>query len=354
MKKLNYNAPICGTGYGLTSKHILKQICKYYNITLFPIGSIDTENDSELKSIVPLLDRNKEFDPNSPSLKIWHQFDLASRIGKGKYYAFPIFELDTFNKQEINHLQSCDHLFVCSEWAKTILLNNNINIPIDVIPLGTDPDIFDSETNNSKPILDKYIFLTIGKWEHRKSHDILIECFNQAFNANDNVELWLATYNPFLSKEELNSWMLLVSNSPLKDKIRVFNRLNSQRDIASLIQYSSCGVYISRAEGWNLELLETICMNKPVIATNYSGHTQFCNDQNAFLINITETEKAVDNKWFFGSGNWAKINSSHKDEIIQHMRQCYQNDIRSNPGYLSTKTEFTWENSAKTIVQCIN
>lgn len=354
MKKLNYNAPICGTGYGLTSKHILKQICKYYDTTLFPIGSIDIENESDVKIIAPLLDQNKKFDSSSPCLKIWHQFDLAARIGKGNYYAFPIFELDTFNTREINHLLSCDHLFVCSEWAKKILINNNINVPIDVIPLGADQDIFNAEKNKSKPILDKYIFLTIGKWEHRKSHDILIECFNKAFNSNDTVELWLATYNPFLNQEELNSWLKLIANSAMKDKIRIFNRLNTQNDIASLIQYSSCGVYISRAEGWNLELLETICMNKPVIATNYSGHTQFCNDDNSFLIDISETEKAIDNKWFFGEGNWAKIDDIQKDDIVQNMRQCYQKDIRSNSGYLSTKNIFTWKNSAKKIVECIN
>lgn len=353
MKKLNYNAPICGTGYGLTSIHLLRELNKYYDITLFPISSrLDVEYQEDYDSFIELVDNNKSFDENAPCIKIWHQFDLASRIGKGPYYAFPIFELDTFTPKEKNHLNACDHIFVCSQWAKSIIESNNITKPTTVIPLGINNDIF--SISDAQYDTNKYVFFSIGKWEYRKGHDVTIECFNKAFSENDNVELWLATHNPFLNKEELDYWHSLVFNSKLSKKIKIFNRLATQKDLSQFIQHGDCGLYLSRAEGWNLELLETICLNKPVITTNYSGHTEFCNDQNSFLVNITETEKAIDNKWFFGDGNWAKITDLQKDQIIHNMRHCYEKDIRSNAGYLSTKTKFTWENSAKKIVQCIN
>jgi glycosyltransferase involved in cell wall biosynthesis len=355
MKKLNYIAPICSTGYGITSVNILKHLIKYYDILLSPIShqlSVDNEEDYNLCN--SLLDSSKEIDVNAPCLKIWHQFDLAQRVGKGQYFGFPIFELDTFNIKEKNNLNSTDHLLVCSNWAKSVLKNNNINKPITVIPLGVDTTIFNSETESTPYNNPNYIFLSIGKWEIRKSHDILIETFNKAFNINDNVELWLATSNPFLNSEELQYWTNLVENSKLKSKIKIFNRFNSHHDIARLIQYSNCGIYISRAEGWNLELLETIVMNKPVITTNYSGHTEFCNNDNSLLVNITETELAIDNKWFFGNGNWAKIGPDQKDQIINHMRYCYNNRLLTNNGYLNTKNTFTWENTAKLIQQCIS
>ena len=354
MKKLNYIAPICSTGYGIAAMNILKHLVKSYDITLSSINNqIAADSEEELEFFTALLDKSKEIDITAPCLKIWHQFDLAQRIGKGTYFGFPIFELDMFDYREKNHLNSTDQLFVCSHWAKTILENNGIQKPISVIPLGVDLSIFDESIEVQKYDNDNYIFLTIGKWEIRKSHDILIETFNKAFEENDNVELWLATSNPFLTQSELDAWNSLVKNSKLGSKIKIFNRLNSHYDIAKLIKYSNCGVYISRAEGWNLELLETIVMNKPVIATNYSGHTEFCNAENSLLVDIDETELAIDNKWFFGNGNWAKIGDKQKDQIIEHMRYCYSNRINNNNNYIDTKNTFTWENSAKLIEQCI-
>lgn len=355
MKKLNYIGPICSTGYGLTSINILKNLIKYYDITLSPIShqlAVDNEEDYNLCD--SLLDSKKEIDTTASCLKIWHQFDLAQRVGKGKYFGFPIFELDTFNFKEKNNLNCTDHLLVCSNWAKNIIENNKINKPVTVIPLGVNASIFDADIPDSSYKNPNYIFLTIGKWEIRKGHDVLIETFNKAFEENDNVELWLATSNPFLNQEELQYWINLVENSKLRSKIKIFNRLNSHHDVAKLIKYSNCGVYVSRAEGWNLELLETIVMNKPVIATNYSGHTEFCNSNNSFLVDIQDNESAIDNKWFFGNGNWAKIEKSQKDQIIEHMRYCYKNRILTNNDYLTTKNTFSWENTAKLIEQCIS
>ena len=53
---------------------------------------------------------------------------------------------------------------------------------------------------------------------------------------------------------------------------------------------TDCGVFPARAEGWNLELLEMMSCNKPVIATNYSAHTEFCDDKNCMLIDIEDME----------------------------------------------------------------
>jgi len=354
MKNLNIIAPICSTGYGITSVNLIKQLLNKYNVTIFPVSqkfSVETQEDYEL--IYPLIDKNKQFDNDAPCLKVWHQFDLATRIGKNKYVAFPIFELDILEKFEINHINSADHVAVCSKWAQQILINNNITKPISVVPLGVDQDIFD-ETKYEKASNDKYIFSNIGKWEHRKSHDILIECFNRAFTEKDDVELWLVTENPFLSKEQNNYWHSLVMNSKLKNKIKMFGRLATQTDVAKLIQYTHCGIYISKAEGWNLELLETISMNKPVIATNYSGHTEFCNTHNSYLVDIENTEKAIDNQWFFGTGNWASLDKKEKDQIIDYMKYVYTNRIDHNPGYLETKQIYSWKNSAEAVSQCIS
>jgi hypothetical protein len=353
MKKINLYCPINTTGYGLASLNILKNLYKNdIDLTLSHIGGIDIENKEDVPIIEDLLNKQDVLDPHSPCLKIWHQFDLASRIGCGKYYAYPFFEIDTFNKREKNHLNIPDELIVSSEWAKQVLLSNNVNKPIHIVPLGVDTDIFN---NSDKKIskYDKYVFITIGKWEIRKSHDLVIELFNRAFELGDNVELWMITHNPFLSDKELQVWYDMVNKSKLKDKIKIFPRVQNQKALAEIISYSNCGIYISRAEGWNLDLLETMAMDKPVIVTNYSAHTEFCNADNSYLVDIDTLEPAKDNKWFDGTGNWAAIQDHQKNTIIDYMRYMYTNNITSNEAGINTAKKFSWTNSAQKILGCI-
>jgi glycosyltransferase involved in cell wall biosynthesis len=351
---IHLQTPIGGTGYGLAGLHLLKALYKQNkDICLSTIGNPLVDNKEDAEIVNNAMFKQASVDYNAITVKIWHQFDLLNKPGRGKYLAYPFFEIDTFNDLEKHHLNFPDEIIVSSKWAKSIIEKNNINKPVKIVPLGVDMSIFYPRVPEDKEKINNYIFMTAGKWEIRKSHDIIIECFNRAFEQNDQVELWLATHNMFLTPEEEKEWNNLVQNSKLKSKIKVFPRMPSQIDLARLMSYSDCGIYVSRAEGWNLELLETMAMNKPIIATNYSAHTEYCNSENCTLIDIQDSEPAKDNKWFNGSGNWAKITDSQKEHLIWNMREMYKYQARENPAGLATAQKFSWENSANTLVRCI-
>jgi len=349
MKNLNLNAPINNTGYGIASINISKELEKYYRLSYFPIGGILVDSKYDHDFVINILNNAKMPDPHADTLKIWHQFDLLQRIGRGKYYAMPFFELDMFNDLEKIHLTAPDMVFVSSHWAKNVIKNNNINTPTEVVPLGVDTSIFNHKKIQKTRSDNKYVFLNIGKWEIRKGHDILLELFNKAFPTEKDVELWILASektNSYSQTEEINKWKKMYS----QDRIKLFSGFNTHQEIAYLIAESDCGLYPSRAEGWNLELLETMSMNKPVICTNYSAHTEFCDQNNAYLVDIDHIEPAFDGKAFQKQGNWAKIDQKQKDQIIQYMRHCYQNRQYTNLSGVETANKFSWNNSAKTIM----
>lgn len=348
---LQLNCPIGYTGYGYASLNILKVLVQHNNISLFPIGQPNVDNEEDSILVKKAISNGISTPYDATCVKIWHQFDLMSRIGKGKYVAFPFFEIDTMSTLEQYNLNFPDTILVSCNWAKNILLNNKIKQTIEIVPLGVDTGVFSPK--NIKKNNDQYIFCTIGKWEKRKNHDTIIECFNKAFELNDKVELWLVTHNPFLSTEEEKYWLNLVSSSKLNNKIKVFPRLPSHSHIAEVISYSDCGIYISRGEGWNMELLETMAMNKPVITSNYSAHTEYCNVDNSFMVSIDTVESAHDNKWFFGQGNWAKFDQAQKDQTIEHMRHVYKNHVSTNPEGLKTAQTYSWENTAKKLLSVV-
>lgn len=350
---INLYCPIGGTGYGVAGLNIFKNLSRLSNVTLFPMSNPQIQSEKDLEIINDGIIKQQNFDNEAPCIKIWHQFDLANRIGKGKYFAFPFFELTLFNDREKHHLSSCDEIMVSCEWAKSVIVNNKIDKPIHIIPLGVDRSIFNNELFIENNIDDKYIFITVGKWEKRKSHDIIIELFNRAFEPNDKVELWLITHNPFLDKTQEKMWQDMALNSKMRQNIKIFPRIQTQQELATIISYANCGLYPARSEGWNLDLLETMSLNKPVIVTNYSAHTEFCNNKNSFLVDIDKLEDANDGIWFNGFGQWANIGDNQKDQIIHYMRQAYNNKIVSNPAGVETAKSFSWENSADKILRCI-
>lgn len=354
---ISISCPINNTGYGIVSTNIIKELVNANkNISLFPIGSPQVSNRVDYDIIENLL-KNKynNFNPDAAYIKIWHQFDLFTRIGKGKYFAFPFFELDTFNDVEKLSLSVPDCIVVPTKWAKDIIEDNGIKTTTVVVPLGVDQSIFNATNIPALSFKDpnKYVFLNIGKWEIRKGHDILVELFNTAFPYEKDVELWLLASentNSYSTAEEIEKWKAKYDNP----RIRLFTGADSQKDIATLMGNCDCGIYPSRAEGWNLEALETMAMNRPVITTNYSGHTEFCNDQNSFLVDISDKEPAYDGKAFNRQGNWAKISQKEKNQFIDIMRYVYKNRINTNENGIKTAKEYSWPNTVEKLVRCIS
>ena len=344
--------PLGFTGYGYVGLNILDTLSDSHNVALSPIGPAQPESAQQVEKINKAIESVHLIPTGSPALKIWHQFDLLTRPGNGKYFTLPFFEVDTFNDKEKFHLNFVDEIIVTCSWAKKVIQNAGIDKPIHIVPMGVDTQIF--APTAVQPPDQKYVFLNIGKWEKRKAHDTIIHCFNKAFNESDNVELWMATSNPFLTPEEEKTWLDLVDQSKLRDKIKVFPRLPNHEAVAELMSYSHCGIYISRGEGWNMELLETMSMGKPVIASNYSAHTQYCTEDNSFLVDMPDTEPAVDNKFFFGQSNWGKIGKDQIDQTINHMRYCFDNKIVSNPSGIETAKNLSWKNCCHQLIGCIS
>lgn len=354
---INFMSAVGYTGYGFAGVNFLRELnLKNHNVSLFPIGQMNPDNQEDASACFNSFDKQETYDPEAPCLKIWHQFDMGARIGKGKFFAFPFFELTDLTKKEIHHLNNVDEIIVTCEWAKKILEQNGINKKINIVPLGVNTKVFDYTLKSSLKPKDKYIFMNIGKWEVRKGHDVLVNLFNDTFDEKDNVELWIAGSSSEMafSAEELNKWHELYMTSKLKDKIKIFPRLNTQQEVAQLMSYADCGIFPSRAEGWNLELLEMMAMDKPVITTNYSAHTAYCNSDNAYLVNIDDLELANDNKYFRNFGKWAKFGERQIDDFKSKMRMVFEQKITSNPNGLKIAESLSWSSVTDDLIRCIS
>ena len=344
---INLQTPINSLGYGVAGYNILKELYARDNsVALYPIGQPEPVEDFVAKAMNNIT--NLKLD--RPHVKIWHQHDLFQRVGRGKHFGFPIFELTEFDQREKVSLGHCDELLVCSEWAKSILEYN-----AHVVPLGVDTETFyPAQITNS----EKTVFFNCGKWEKRKGHDILGECFNKAFTKTDNVELWMMCDNPFIGDKN-EQWKKIYLESPLGDKIKIIPRQQYHHDVARLMNMVDCGVFPARAEGWNLELLEMMACGKHVIATNYSAHTEFCTPVNCRLVNTHNLETAFDGVFFDGTkGFWAELAKDQEDVIIEYMRDIHSlkqsGQLGLNQNGIDTANKFTWKNTVDKLLEAVN
>lgn len=358
---LNYLAPINDLSYGIVGGNLLVAMSRKVGVTLFPI-SLSTTNRNFEKVANEAIQNQANFYSSAPSLRLWHQFDLAQHVGHGLHANYSIFETNKFTDREARHIQSSDIFFVCSKWFKNTTLEQLPNLDVCVAPLGVDRQIFCEDDRADKSWTT---FLNVGKWEYRKGHDVLIEAFNKAFEPTDRVRLWMSTHNIFLEPSRNDGvdgnkeWEKSYLNTKMGNNISFVQRTSTQEGLANTMRSVDCGIFPSRSEGWNLPLLELMSCGKHVIATNFSAHTEFCNTNNCFLVEISKKEEAWDGIWFKGGvGTWADVSTDDTiDQMVEHMRHVHklkQSDLLSiNQFGIETAKEFSWDNTAQQILKVL-
>jgi glycosyltransferase involved in cell wall biosynthesis len=148
--------------------------------------------------------------------------------------------------------------------------------------------------------------------------------------------------------------------SPMSNKIKLFEWLPSQQDIAKYLNMADCAILPSRAEGFNLNILEAFSCAIPVITTRFSAHQEYVTDQNSYLIDIYETELAFDNIYFDGksNGHWAKIGEAQKEQCVHYMREIHKRrrageDLTNYEG-IKTAEKFSWKNTCEKLLKVIS
>lgn len=350
-KQVNLIGPVNSLSYGIVTLNIAESLSEQVDVSLFPINEFNIDcPPAKVQIVTKCINNTKNYNSKAPSIRIWHQHNLASHVGSPRI-GFPIFELDRFSDMERHHIENVDALFVCSHWAKDVVLNTTSQKNVYVVPLGVDRRIFTPSKITNGPTS----FLISGKWEIRKAHDKIAKALYKF--KDRNIKVILACDNVFSSPDENNAWVNMFSF--LGNKCAVAQRCALQEDYARLYDSIDCLISPSRAEGWNLPVLEAMACGKHVITTNFSAHTEFCNINNARLIEIDSVEPAYDGRFFNGtSGNWAKFENRQIEQLCNHIDNIIvekeSNSLNINQNGIKTAEIFSWNNTSNKIMEAIN
>ena len=155
----------------------------------------------------------------------------------------------------------------------------------------------------------------------RKNPEGAIRAFAKALSDKKDAMMILKTVASSEFPERVQELRGLVDVLGIADKVKFFDDYFTQRDVLNLT--NACDVYLSlhRAEGFGLGIAEAMSLGKPVIVTDYSSTTEFCNASNSIPVGYKIVKMgASDNKLYSAAEKWAEPDI---DEAAQSLSRLY-------------------------------
>jgi len=244
--------------------------------------------------------------------------------------------------------------------------------PIEVLFEGADTEIYKvldkvesfSELNNIK---EKFAYLFVGHWisgdvgEDRKNVGLLIKMFFEIFkNKKDKPALILKTSqmgSSYVDRDDILKKIKLIAKSVnSKDLPNIYllhgeftdaemNELYNHPKVKTMIN-------LTKGEGYGRPLLEFSLTKKPIITTNWSGHTDFLHPEFTTMLpgQLTDVHPSAANQWLLKESQWFSVDTGHAATVIKDIFEDYKKylDGAKRQAYKS-KTEFSWDKMKDTI-----
>jgi glycosyltransferase involved in cell wall biosynthesis len=169
---------------------------------------------------------------------------------------------------------------------------------------------------------NRFLFLNVldgNSSVYRKNPLAVVQAFQRAFpRSADCVHLVLKTMNMGTPSEQWDEVLRLCEGDP---RISIISGALPREEVIALQSLSDCFVSLHRAEGFGRNIAEAMLLGKPVIASNFSGNTDFTNDTTAFMVG-GETIPVLPEQYSFSAGqSWFNADVALAAAM---MRRCFE------------------------------
>lgn len=221
-----------------------------------------------------------------------------------------------------------DELWAPTRFIEKMLKDNAPpRVQIRHVPLPVEQSNVDANyTRGYFDIDGRYMFLFVFDLMSimkRKNPLGLIQAYTEAFTETDGAQLVIKTMNGDKRSEDLSALLNAAAN---RSDITVMDRYFSHVETSTLISLADCYVSLHRSEGLGLTLSEAMSHGVPVIATNYSGNTDFMSERNSFLIAWDRVPVGEGAGGYSPTATWAEPRVS---EASDAMRYVFQNQFEA-------------------------
>ena len=361
------------SGYGVHSRQIARWALsrKDWNVSVqaTPWGItpwyINTDGEGGL--VGEIMSKTIDIRQNHPRFDMSIQVQLPNEwdpsLAKINIGVSACVETDRCNPQWIDACNRMTAIVVPSEFTKKVLENTgNVKVPVIVIPESFYDEILDETIEPlNHEFSTNFNFLVFGQLtgnnpeNDRKNLFYTLKWMCEEFKDNPDVGIILKTnsgkatkIDRMVTQKFLNDLLKTVRRGPYP-KVHLLHGKMASSDMVSLYKNETVKALVSltRGEGYGLPLLEAAAAGLPVIATGWSGHTDFLGKGKFISVDYTLDEihpTRVDNKIFMQGSRWANAKESDAKRKLKkfyekpHMPQNWANSLSE-----TLKDELSWE-----------
>ncbi|MDF2814524.1 MAG: hypothetical protein K0Q81_724 [Paenibacillus sp.] len=201
--------------------------------------------------------------------------------------AHTTFETDRLPAAWVPILNSFNQVWVQCKFNLNTFASSGVKVPIRFIPyFFNDAQYIPEGAKFPLPLSQSFKFLSVFDLIERKGYDLLLHAFLNEFSAKDDVALVIKIRN---SKKKYKLTEIIKSHpKSIKERppIYIIDKMLYTPELLSL--YRACNAFVlpTRGEGWGRPLFEAMLMEKPVLATRWSGQMEYLNENNSLLLKV--------------------------------------------------------------------
>lgn len=220
-----------------------------------------------------------------------------------------------------------------------------ITCPIEVVPFGTDSNLYVYHDRSHREDDSEFLFLMAGMLHYRKGLEFALKAFREEFSNGEHVKLVLKTRKGFVDAGPEFTTL----NDP---RVEVINVDYQRYEMAQLYHNADCFLAPSRGEGSGLTPRDAMATGLPTILTNWSGLTELADERYSYPIDVECLEPAPQDCSSYqfnvtGGGPIGNFAKPSVESLRAHMRYVYENrQLAYQKGKEASnwmKREFSWD-----------
>ena len=261
---------------------------------------------------------------------------------------FWTWELPDFPPRFHEAFEAVDEVWVPSTFVARAV-GADAPVPVRVVPHVVEPPIRQPLPRSHFDIPDAYWFLTMYDTQSvqaRKNPQGAIEAYKRAFEHPDGDTRLVVKVNN-AGDRELEPLRELIGTRP---DISLLTDVLTRHEVDSLIADSDAFVSLHRSEGFGLVIAESMALGKPVIATGWSGNTDFMSVETSALVGYRLVELDRDHGPYEAGQRWAEPDL---DDAVDWMRKLRQDGGLASQMGARAAASIARSNSAETIGRII-
>lgn len=202
----------------------------------------------------------------------FHNCNVASklRVGIGVNDSDEVMGADIINK-------SCDIVFGGSQWTVDAYKKAGVTVPSHLMSYGINPYIWQPIGRASKDI---FTFLCVSDYTGRKRINEMLEAFETEFSNDEPVRIVYKAWGTNVDEVK--------RRFAHRKNIEIIWGESTLDELKKYYADADCYVLPTSGDSIGMPFLEALATGLPCITTGKGGQTQWCNEDNSWLLDCVE------------------------------------------------------------------